>query len=151
MPGGMLGAGEDGWIYFLISRPVSLAYQALARANIVSGFGDDFHAVGVDEVAIRRAVLDHVARLAAAQKVPLLLLDPQNFYTDLVPALPAGQKSYIRHVGTEKWQRSVAVPAAALAPEQAAVPHDGHFGPGTNGLVAKLVREELQAAGVRLD
>ena len=151
MPGGMLGAGEDGWMYFLISRPVSLAYQLLARANIVAGFGDDFRAVGVNEVAIRRAVFDHVARLAAAQKVPVLVLDPQDFYGNFVPALFGDASVYLRHVGKEKWQKAVVTPAAALPPEQAAVPHDGHFGPGTNALVAKLVREELQAAGVRLD
>jgi hypothetical protein len=149
MPGGMIGAGEDGWTYFLVSRPVSLAYQVLARANIVSGFGDDFHAVGVDEGAIRRAVFDHVARVAAARKVPVLLLDPQNFYAGMAAALPVAAANYIRYVGTEKWQQAVAVPASALPPELATVPHDGHFGPGTNGLVAKLVREELQAAGVK--
>jgi hypothetical protein len=83
--------------------------------------------------------------------VPLLLLDPQNFYADLVSALPDKEASYIRYVGKAKWQQAVAVPAAALPPEQATVPHDGHFGPGTNALVAKLVRVELQAAGVLLD
>jgi hypothetical protein len=148
LPGGMVGAGEDTWTYFLISRPVALVHQALARAGMVPGFGDDFRAVGVDTAAIQRGTFEHIVRLVTAQKVPLVLLDPFDTYAPYVAALPKDVAAYIHHVGQAKWGKAVTEPAAKLAPELAAVPHDGHFGPGTNALVAKLVSEQLDAAGV---
>jgi hypothetical protein len=145
IPGGMLGAGEDSWTYFLVSRPVALGYQVLARAGIVPGFGHDFRAVGVDETAIERGTLAHLARIAAKARVPVLLLDPHGAYA---PLIEGGAGDSIHYVGAAEWDAAVGKPASRLAPALAAVPHDGHFGPGTNALIAAFVRKKLQDLGI---
>jgi hypothetical protein len=149
-PGGMLGAGEATWGYFLVSRPVALVYEALARVGWVAGFGDDFRPVGVDEVAIQRGTIAHLGRLAAKARVPSLLIDPGDTYAQLLKELPAEQAGNIVRVDSATWRQAVGEPASKLPPELESVPHDGHFGPGTNALIAKLVRERLEALRVSL-
>jgi hypothetical protein len=150
MPGGMIAAGEDNWSYFLISRPVSIGYQVLARTGLVPGFGHDFSAIGVNTAAIRRGVLDHLVRLGTQARVPLLIIDPYDAYSDMFAALPPEQKTDIRRVGRDVWLRAVVGPMSKLPPELATVPHDGHFGPGANALIAALIAERLQELGVAL-
>lgn len=150
LPGGMLGAGEDSWSYFLLSRPVALTLHLLTRANMLAGFGHDFHAVGVDAAAIQRGVLEHLARVGAKARVPVLLLDPNDIYARDFGALAPERRTNLHRIGTEVWRREVGEPAAKLPPEQAKVPHDGHYGPGTNALIAALIRERLRALGVAL-
>lgn len=147
-PGGMLGAGEDSWTYFLVSRPVALALQIMTRIGLVPGFGHDFRAVGVEPAAIQRGALDHLARLATQARVPVLLLDPQDIYREHFAALPPERRSGLIRIGADVWQPEVEAPAAKLPPAQAAVPHDGHFGPGKNALVAALIEKELKARGL---
>jgi hypothetical protein len=64
LPGGVVGAGETGWDYFVNSRPVELLAHALSRAGIGPGFGHDFAAVGV-ATAAQVPVLLHAGGLAA--------------------------------------------------------------------------------------
>jgi hypothetical protein len=148
MPGGMLGAGEDTWTYFIWSRPVAQFQQVLVRLGLISGFGHDFRAVGVDETAIQRGVFDHIARIAARARVPVLVLDPANIYAAPYAALAPEQRIHLHHVGSEQWHKSVGEPASKLPAELARVPHDGHFGPGLNALVAELIQERLAALRV---
>lgn len=148
LPGGVLGAGELGWSYFLVSRPLALVTQGLVRTGMASGFAHDFQAVGVDETAIRRATLRHLARLATDAGAPLLLLDPGNAYGSLLAALPAVEAAAIHHVTGSEWSKAVDEPAAQLPPALARVPNDGHYGPGTNKLIAALVAAKLRQLGV---
>lgn len=148
-PGGMLGAGEKTWTYFLVARPAARAMSLLVRAGLMSGYGHDFAAVGVDAPAIVGAALRHAARLADKSGAPLLLIDPENRYGPLMALL--GERTNIRLIGSEQWAAEVAAPAAGLPLDQREVPHDGHFGPGTNDLVAALIVRELRAMGVVAD
>lgn len=148
LPGGVLGAGEMGWSYFLWARPLALSHQTLVRLGLASGFGHDFRAVGVDEAAIRRATLRHLTRLAAAADVPVLMLDPGDLYAGLVEQLGSEQAARIHRVGAGEWNEAVTAPAAALPPEQAHIPHDGHYGPGMNRLIADFVTTKLRQLGV---
>jgi hypothetical protein len=150
LSGGMFGAGEDSWTYFLVSRSVALAYQLMAHAGIVPGFGHDFRDVGADPQAIQRGTLDHLVRLGAQVRVPLLFLDPQGTYAGHFAALTAESRTYIHYVGREVWTRQVMEPAAKLPPDMARVPHDGHFGPGLNALVAQFIRDQLRGLGVTI-
>ena len=139
-PGGMLGAGEDGWDYFLISRPVSKVLGFLARAGVMSGMAHDFRAVAVNDASIKRGVVDHLVRLARTADVPLLVLDPQEIYAEFHSTLATNQTVVI---GSREWRESVTIPADSLPPGQREVPQDGHFGPGTNALVAALIAKWL--------
>lgn len=144
LPGGVLGAGELGWRYFVWARPITLAQQTLVRLGLASGFAHDFRAVGVDEMAIRRATLRHLVRLAATADVPVLLLDPGDLYAGMLEQLPPEQTVQILRVGAEEWNRAADAPAKALAPEQREIPHDGHYGPGMNRLIAEFVTAKLR-------
>jgi len=149
LPGGMIGPGETGWDYFLVSRPVLQVEHLLTLAGIVSGFGHDFAAVGVDDTAIRRAVLAHLGRLAEAARVPVIFLDSENFYPpDMLDELPASQRAFIDRIGKERWDREVEAPAALLPPDQRTVPHDDHFGAGRHRLIAEMLARELNRLGI---
>lgn len=147
LPGGVLGVGETGWDYFLVSRPLARLNQVLVRIGLVSGFGDDFRAWGVDEEAIRRATLARLGALAEKGGVPLVLVDPANYYGALMDALPAG-RTLVHRVEPEEWNRRVGDPANNLPPDQARVPGDGHYGPGMNDLIARLVADTVTSLGV---
>jgi hypothetical protein len=145
LPGGMLGAGENSWRYFLISRPVALALELTNRAGLLPGFGHDFRAVGVDPAAIRRGVLAHLARIAAQARVPVLLLDPHDDYDAEFAALAASQKVFLHRIGKDVWRTAVKEPMAKLPKSLTRVPHDGHFGLASNALIAALIRDRLRA------
>jgi hypothetical protein len=142
-PGGMLGAGEDGWDYFLISRPVSKLLGLLARADLVSGMAHDFRAVGVDEGRIREGVMQHLLRLADKSGVPLIVLDPLDSYAALEQHPQHSPGLRIVRIGRSEWSENVADPASKLPPDQQKVPQDGHFGPGTNALIAAYLARLL--------
>lgn len=143
LPGGMVGAGEITWTYFLVSRPIAQVTQGLARFGLVPGQANDFFAVGVDTKVMRSAVLDHLARLGRRAGVPVLVLDPAGQYAPWRGALPAG----LTMVTDTAWNDHVSRPSEALTPDDLRVPNDGHYGPGLNRLVAGLITKELAAAG----
>jgi hypothetical protein len=149
LPGGVIGAGETGWDYFLISRPLELVAHALTRLGLVSGFGHDFAAVGVDPVAMRQAVARQLGDFAEAAGVPVVLLDPEDFFPpEMLARLPEGQERLIHRIGKERWDDEVSRPAAAMPRDERFVPHDDHFGRGTNRLIALLLLAELRRLGV---
>jgi hypothetical protein len=128
---------------------VELVAQALSRTGIVPGFGHDFAAVGVDVAAIRAASLRQFGDLAAAAQVPVLMLDPEDFFPpDMLADLPPAQQALIHPIGKEPWDAAVTRPAASLPPDERLVPHDDHFGPGTHRLFAVLLARELRRLGV---
>ncbi|MEW5727605.1 MAG: hypothetical protein AB1918_07245 [Pseudomonadota bacterium] len=149
MPGGILGVGETGWVYFLVSRPLAQLHQLLVRAGLASGFGHDFRPVNVDENAIKAATLAHLGRLALRTGVPVVFLDPMDQYAGLMDRLPPEQAGLIHRVGQDRWQVAIGVPTQALPPEQAYVPSDGHYGPGSNRLIGQFVARELATLGVQ--
>jgi len=148
-PGGMIGAGEKTPGYFMWSRPIAKISQALVRAGLTSGMADDFRAVNVDGKALRLALLTELAETASAAEAPLLLIDPNDLYADLVGSLAAPLLPWVTLVGSARWDSDVSEPASALTEAEARVPMDGHFGPGMNRLVAALVRDLLLEVGVR--
>ncbi|TVR10342.1 MAG: hypothetical protein EA385_04315 [Salinarimonadaceae bacterium] len=147
LPGGVLGVGETGWDYFLISRPLAQIQQLLVRIGLASGFGHDFAAWGVDRDEMRRATLARLGGLAEKGGVPLLLLDPGEYYGDMLGELPEAQRALIHRVGAQPWSEEVSAPANLLPPDQARVPGDGHYGPGSNDLIARLIAAELTRIG----
>ncbi len=149
LPGGMIGAGEISWDYFLVSRPVLQVVMALARFGMMPGFAHDFAAVGVDGAAMRGAAVRQLGVLAADAKVPVILLDPGDALPpEMLDKLPPAERGFIHRIGKALWDVAVALPAASLPPEQQHPPHDDHFGPGTNRLIAALLAKELRALGV---
>lgn len=148
LPGGVIGAGETGWDYFLVTRPAYQGLGLLARLGIVPGFAHDFAAVGVDDEVIRRASMRHLARLAKTAGVPLILLDPTDAFTHAVQDNPEFGRIAFERVDSSAWQEAVAGPAQQLLPDERTVPHDEHFGPGTNRLIAALLARELPRLGV---
>ena len=151
LPGGMLGAGEDGWNYFLISRPATKVLGLLARIGIIGGMAHDFRADGVDRRAIRAGVVRHLQRLSATAKAPLVFLDPLDRYADFDGAFAANDAAPIIRVGKRDWERHVIAPARSLPAPERHVPVDGHFGPGMNRLIAKLVIQVLEKRPGRID
>lgn len=147
LPGGVLGVGETGWDYFLISRPLAQVHQMLVRTGLASGFGHDFAAWGVDHDAILKGTLSRLGDLAERGGVPLLLLDPGEYYIDMLDTLPIEQRALIHHVGAQQWSGQVSAPANLLPPDEARVPGDGHYGPGANDLIARLIAAELGRIG----
>jgi hypothetical protein len=149
LPGGMVGAGEVTWGYFLVSRPVLQITHALARFGLISGFANDFATLGVDENAIREAVVGELGRLAEAANVPLVFIDPSDFMPQrLVDALPPAQRSRIHRIGRSRFDQEVTAPAALLPLHERELPHDTHFAPGLNRLVGELLDRELRTLGV---
>ena len=144
LPGGMLGAGEDGWGYFVISRPVLRTMGLLARLGLTSGMAHDFKAVGVDPQHIKAGVFRDLLALAAAARAPLILLDPKDAYAEFDAPAAGGNPAKMVRVGREAWERNVVTPASALPPDQQRVPLDGHFGPGMNRLIAEYVAQILE-------
>jgi hypothetical protein len=144
LPGGMLGAGEDGWNYFLISRPVMRLLGFLVQLDLLSGMAHDFKAVGVNPRHIKAGVIGDLTRLAALAKVPLILLDPSDAYAEFDEAFIDDDGPKIVRIGSLDWQRNVEIPASALSPDQQRVPFDGHFGPGKNRLIAEYVARILE-------
>lgn len=148
LPGGMVGAGEKTLTYFLVSRPVAKVMQYAVRAGFVSGMAHDFAARGVDAPAILQALLHHLAETARTAGAPLILLDPSNIHEPGVAQLTPDLAAFVHRVPAQRWKEAVEAPATALPPSQRRVPNDGHFGPGTNHLIAKLLQEELIRIGV---
>jgi hypothetical protein len=149
LPGGMIGAGEVTWGYFLVSRPVLQIAHALARFGLISGFANDFATVGVDEDVIRVAVVGELGRLAEGANVPLVFIDPSDFMPQrLVDALPPAQRSRIHRIGRSRFDQEVTAPAALLPLHERELPHDTHFAPGVNRLVGELLDRELRTLGI---
>lgn len=148
LPGGMVGAGEKTWAYFLISRPLSKAQQMLVRVGLLSGMADDFRARNVKGSAIRAALLSKLVEVSEKADVPLVLIDPYNLYADLMATFTEVDRFRGVRVDQDRWQVAVGDQMYRLPPEEAHVPHDGHFGPGANRLVAELVRDALGELGV---
>jgi len=147
--GGMIGAGEVTWSYFLISRPVLQVVHLLTRLGVISGFVSDFVTVGADEDVIRAAVVGELGRLAEAANVPLIFVDPSDFLPQhLVDALPAAQRALIHRIGRARFDAEVTRPAASLPLAERELPHDPHFAPGVNRLVGELLDRELRARGI---
>lgn len=142
-PGGMIGAGENTLSYFLISRPVAKVEQALVRIGLLSGLGDDFAAWGreADLEAIRKAHLEQTLALAAQAGARLVLIDPSEIYLKFLPGKP--DAASLIYVGASEWSQRVSGPMQALAANDARVPGDGHFGPGTHKLIAALIAGKL--------
>jgi hypothetical protein len=147
--GGMIGAGEVTWPYFLVSRPVLQTTHLLARLGLISGFANDFAPVGVDEDIIRAAVVAEVGRLAEAANVTLIFLDPNDYLPQrFVDALPAAQRSLIHRIGRARFDQEVTRPADLLPLHERKLPDDPHFAPGVNRLVAEMLDRELRARGI---
>jgi hypothetical protein len=148
LPGGVIGTGETGWDYFLVTRPAYQALGLLARLGLVPGFAHDFAAVGVDDAAIRRASMHHLARLAKTAGVPLILLDPTDAFSQAAQDNPEFGRIPFERVDSRLWQEAVAGPAQQLPADERTVPHDEHFGSGTNRLIAGMLARELRGLGV---
>ena len=142
-PGGMLGAGEAGWDYFLISRPVLRVLGLLARTGLMSGMAHDFRAVAVDGLVIRQGVVDHLVRLSVRSGAPVWLLDPGDAYAAFDTQLSALPGPPVVRIGRAQWSKNVLAPASKLPEDQQRVPLDGHFGPGTNALIAAYLTRLL--------
>ena len=142
-PGGMLGAGEKTLTYFLISRPLAKLKSLLVRLGLRSGFAHDFHPVAPEREldAIKVAHYRNIVGLARDAGAILVLIDAAGIYQAARAAsAPARDMVYVTR---EAWLAEVTVPMAALPPDQALVPGDGHDGPGTHGLIAELIRRRI--------
>jgi hypothetical protein len=149
LPGGIVGAGEITWAYFLISRPITRVIQAITRLGLLSGMGHDFAAVGVDETAMRVATARHIGRLAEAANVPLILIDSNSeLPRELIDELPAAQKALIHRIDGDHWDREVALPSETLPLNERKLPNDDHYAPGVNRLIAEMLKKELNVLGV---
>lgn len=148
LPGGMVGAGEVTWTYFLVSRPFALVHGLLVKTGFVSGQANDFRAESVDPVVMRRAVFSHIVRVAELAAVPFILLDPNDIWVEFIKDLTPEQARLIRRVDKKAWDASVVLPSLKLAAHERHVPNDGHFGNGINRLVARLVADLLVSAGI---
>jgi hypothetical protein len=147
--GGMIGAGEISWSYFLLSRPALQVVHLLARLGLISGFVGDFATVAADQDVIRAAVVGELGRLAEAANAPLILIDPSDFLPQpLVDALPAAQRALIHRIDRSRFDQAVTAPAAALPLAERELPHDPHFAPGVNRLMGELLARELRARGI---
>jgi hypothetical protein len=142
-PGGMLGAGELTWSYFLVSRPISKLHQMMVRVGLANGMPDDFRVVGVDGRPARRALLHDLATLGREAHAPVVLLDSFGLYRDFLPTLSRDEAKYVYYVGKETWDSAVETPSSKLPPDRQRVPHDGHYGGGAQHLIAELVKSEL--------
>ena len=150
-PGGMLGAGELTWTYFLISRPISKLHQLFVRVGLANGMPDDFHVVGMDGTPARRELLHDLVALAKEARAPLVLLDPREFYGDLMATLSEEEATYVHYVGKEEWSSAVEIPGSKLPQDQQRVPHDGHYGGGAQRLIAELVNSKLAEGRIGLE
>lgn len=145
-PGGMVGAGEITWSYFLMARPYALVNGLLVRAGLIAGMANDFFAVAVDPGVIRTETFRHLLRVVEKADVPFILLDPYDLWTGLSAGLPPETARRVRRIGKAAWQAAVDTPASALPAHERQVPNDGHFGVGANRLVAALIARALAEA-----
>jgi hypothetical protein len=149
LPGGMIGPGEMTWPYFLVSRPVTQVLNLLVRLGLISGFAHDFAAPMGDHAVMRGPFLVQLGRVAEAANVPVLFVDVNDFISpEMIQALPPRQAVLIHRIGKEQWQREVLQPAALLPASEQAIPHDPHFSPAVNGLIAGMLARELRKLGV---
>lgn len=144
LPGGMVGAGEKTLPYFLIARPVAKIKQFMVRLGFMSGFGNDFSAWGSEEnfEKIRAAHLERLLVLAKNSGARLLLIDPGEVYQP--NAISSSSKKQFIYIGHRERETSVGKPMSRLPEEEARVPGDGHYGPGTHRLIAALIHTKLQ-------
>jgi hypothetical protein len=145
-PGGMMGAGESTLAYFLLARPVAKVEQLLVRLGVLSGLGDDFAPWGDTEdlETIRRAHFEHILALASEWNARLVLLDPFKVYADFRESRQDAQG--LIYVGAAEWTERIEKPMASLAPREARLPRDIHYGPGTHKLIADLIDAKLDEA-----
>ncbi len=142
-PGGMLGAGELTWTYFLISRPITKLHQIFVRIGLANGMPDDFRVVAMDAKPARQALLHDLAALAREARAPLVLIDQHGVYRDYLPTLSREESTYVHYVGKEEWNSAVEIPSSKLPPDQQRVPHDGHYGSGVQRIIAELINSKL--------
>jgi hypothetical protein len=146
VPGGMIGAGEITWSYFLWSRPILQVVNLAARFGVISGFAHDYAAVGVDEEALRLASVRHIGRLAEKTQVPIILLNPIDSAPGrLIDLLPPHVRALIHRVGKSQWDDEV---VGKLPADRRTLPHDDHFSAATNRLVSELVLRECRKLGL---
>lgn len=148
LPGGMLGAGEKTVGYFLVSRPVAKLHGILVRLGLASGFANDFAPIAPEPelAAIRHAHFGRLFDLAADAGATLVLLDPSGLYKD--EAAGKGASPTLAYVGPAAWKEAVGGRIAALPPDEARVPYDGHFGPGVHRLIAALIDRQLDSRAI---
>ena len=58
------------------------------------------------------------------------------------------QRSLIHRIGRARFDQEVTQPAVALPLAERELPHDPHWAPGVNRLVAEMLDRELRARGI---
>lgn len=142
-PGGMVGAGELTWSYFLVARPIAKLSQLLVRLGLLSGMADDFFYVGNDSTSARQALLRDLIALAREVRTPILIMDREDAYSEFISSLTKDERSWLFYVDKATWRAEIEQPASLLPIDERRIPHDGHFAIGTNLLVAKLINKKL--------
>ncbi|MBF0246625.1 MAG: SGNH/GDSL hydrolase family protein [Alphaproteobacteria bacterium] len=142
-PGGMVGAGEDTWSYFLISRPVSKIRQMFVRLGLASGMGNDFRSTAQDSKVVPHAVMLDLLTIAAHRKIPLVFVEARENYTEILNQIDPRLRKWLIFIDFPTWQGKIVEVAEHLPEGQFIVPHDGHYASGTYKLLAELIASRL--------
>lgn len=140
-PGGMIGVGQDGWSYFLISRPILRAYGYLVRLGLASGFAHDFDAIGVDIAHMQDGVADALLALQKDSGAHLIVLDNAGMFKNKLSGL---SKDKVTYIGVAQWKQDVYEFVQALPENKRTVPHDSHWSPEVNKIVAELIVKAIK-------
>ena len=144
LPGGMVGAGENTWTYFLVSRPIAKLKQALVRLGFLSGFPHDFRFIGEDSTPFLKALVVDLVLLAKRAETKVILIDSVNIYGEIIKNLSAEDRWWLEFVSYDDWEKRVVEPSMGLPKELVRIPHDGHYGPAMNKLIAEEIARRFK-------
>lgn len=143
-PGGSLTAGYDSfWRYLFFVKPrefLGIIRDKIDNQSTKAG-NDNVSAQHLNDIF--KMELSSYIDLAKRHGFTFVLVDPGDYYRKPLEELNGTWEGTLVYVGKEEWQRHVVVPEQSLPPGKARVPGDGHYGEGTNMLIAKLVKQVM--------
>ncbi len=143
-PGGMVGAGENTWVYFLVSRPITKLKQILVRMGFISGMPHDFRFYGEDPSPVLKALVIDLISLAKQSEAKVVLIDTIDIYGEIVESLSSDNRKWLEFISYNDWKKQVLEPSLDLPKELVQIPHDGHYGEGMNELIAKEIARRFE-------
>ena len=145
-PGGSLTAGYDSLLrYMFLVKFHEIAGAIRDKAARLMGEGNGFEDLSRQGLrSILRFELQRYRELSEQYGFDFLLVDPDGAYRSDADAMAAAWGSRFGYVGRDDWRENVDKKVASLAPDQAWVPMDGHYGPGQNKIVGGYLASVLR-------
>ena len=155
-PGGSLTAGYNTYNYFLhvkIPQILSLAKSYLPKypTSKDAETNEEFEKYKLNKIL--KYEVELYGKLSALHQFKLLIIDVTDAYSSVVENFNKDHPNQkIMFIGNKEFTEKVYTKGIniGLSPDEIRVPMDGHFGPGTNKLIAEMIMGKINNTGIDL-